>query len=218
MVLLKVGSGKSFACLNLPLKMNYLAHAYLSFNNPPVLVGNMISDFVKGKKQFDYPNPIQKGIQLHRAIDTFTDNHAATHKLKEFFRPQYRLYSGAFTDIVYDYFLANDTREFPEEAALKIFTENTFTLLDTGTEWFGEKFGLMFPYMKTQNWLYNYRTEWGIQKSFEGMRKRAAHIEETKTAFTIFCNNKNEMEKYYNEFFPSVKSFAAHTLAHLMST
>ncbi len=35
--------------------MNYLAHAYLSFNDPDVLAGNMISDFVKGKKKFDYP-------------------------------------------------------------------------------------------------------------------------------------------------------------------
>ena len=33
--------------------MNYLAHAYLSFNDPEILVGNMISDFVKGKKKAD---------------------------------------------------------------------------------------------------------------------------------------------------------------------
>ncbi len=62
--------------------MNYLAHAYLSFNMPDILVGNMISDFIKGKKQFDYPLPVQKGIRLHRAIDTFTDTHAATQELK----------------------------------------------------------------------------------------------------------------------------------------
>ncbi len=51
--------------------MNYLAHAYLSFHDPEVLVGNMISDFVKGKKQYDYPDGIQKGIRLHRIIDLF---------------------------------------------------------------------------------------------------------------------------------------------------
>ncbi|KAF0239868.1 MAG: hypothetical protein FD183_1294 [Chitinophagaceae bacterium] len=50
--------------------MNYLAHAYLSFNEPSILLGNMISDYVKGKKQYDYPLLIQKGIHLHRAIDT----------------------------------------------------------------------------------------------------------------------------------------------------
>jgi acyl carrier protein phosphodiesterase len=34
--------------------MNYLAHAYLSFNEPEILTGNMISDFVKGKKKFEF--------------------------------------------------------------------------------------------------------------------------------------------------------------------
>ena len=48
--------------------MNLLAHAYLSFNNPPVLVGNMISDYVKGKKKFLYDPAIQKGIELHRVV------------------------------------------------------------------------------------------------------------------------------------------------------
>ena len=86
--------------------MNYLAHAYLSFNEPAILVGNMISDFIKGKKQFDYPGPIQKGIRLHRDIDNFTDTHPVTQQLKSYFRPAYRLYSGAFSDVVYDHFLA----------------------------------------------------------------------------------------------------------------
>ena len=196
--------------------MNYLAHAYLSFNNPPVLLGNMISDFVKGKKQFDYPAAIQTGIQLHRAIDTFTDTHAATQQLKEFFKPQYRLYAGAFADIVYDYFLANDHNEFVNEEALKLFTENAYTSLDADREWFGEKFGQMFPYLKTQNWLYNYRLDWGIQKSFEGMRRRAAYLPETAIAFSIFCNHKKEMQQQYDTFFPDVKNFAAHTLAQLL--
>lgn len=196
--------------------MNYLAHAYLSFNNPPVLLGNMISDFVKGKKQFDYPAAIQTGIQLHRAIDTFTDTHAATQQLKEFFKPQYRLYAGAFADIVYDYFLANDHNEFVNEEALKLFTENAYASLDADREWFGEKFGQMYPYLKTQNWLYNYRLDWGIQKSFEGMRRRAAYLPETAIAFSIFCNQKKEMQQQYDTFFPDVKNFAAYTLAQLL--
>ena len=46
--------------------MNYLAHAYLSFDDAEILTGNIISDFVKGKKKFDYPSRIQAGIKLHR--------------------------------------------------------------------------------------------------------------------------------------------------------
>src|SRR5690349_9308251 len=88
--------------------MNYLGHAYLSFNSPPILVGNMISDFVKGAGKFSFSGNIQKGITLHRQIDDFTDSHPATKEAMKIFRPQYRLYSGPIMDILYDYFLAND--------------------------------------------------------------------------------------------------------------
>ena len=108
--------------------MNYLAHAYLSFNKPDILAGNMISDYIKGKKQFDYPLPVQKGIKLHRAIDNFTDTHAATQELKSFFRPQYRLYSGAFADVVYDHFLANDTYEDNNKVTRPIYNSLGLTL------------------------------------------------------------------------------------------
>jgi acyl carrier protein phosphodiesterase len=51
--------------------MNYLAHAFLSYNEPMILVGNMISDFVKGRQKFGYAVSVQKGMMLHRAIDSF---------------------------------------------------------------------------------------------------------------------------------------------------
>ena len=99
--------------------MNYLAHAYLSFNKPAILTGNMISDFVKGKTKYNYPAEIQKGIQLHRLIDAFTDFHPATAKAKKIFHAQYRLYSGAFVDVVYDHFLACDSIQYHRHTQLQ---------------------------------------------------------------------------------------------------
>ena len=93
--------------------VNYLAHAYLSFGIPDVVVGNLISDFIKGKKQLEYPDSIRKGITLHRAIDTFTDTHPVTRHAKSYFRAVYGLYSGALVDVAYDHFLANDPGVFP---------------------------------------------------------------------------------------------------------
>src|SRR4051812_26110944 len=83
--------------------MNFLAHAYLSFGRADILTGNLISDFVKGKAQYTYPEQIQKGIRLHRAIDTFTDTHDATKEAMHFFKTPYRLYSGPIVDILYDH-------------------------------------------------------------------------------------------------------------------
>lgn len=193
---------------NFILIMNYLAHAYLSFNNPSLLVGNMISDYIKGKKQFDYPSAIQKGIKLHRQIDTFTDTHEATKALKSFFRPQYRLYSGAFADVVYDHFLANDTGEFKNEEALNNFALNSYKTLDAYVDLFPPPFAKMFPYMKTHNWLYNYRYTWAIEKSLAGVAHRAVYLNESSIAFNIFNKNYTNMQDCYNAFFPDLKKFA----------
>ena len=168
----------------------------------------MISDFVKGKKQFDYPPRIQQGIRLHRAIDSFTDSHESTKLIKEAFRPAYRLYAGAFTDVVYDYFLANDENEFATHEHLLDFTKHTFALLHLRKQWLGDRFGSMFPYMEAQNWLFNYKYHWGIEKSFEGLKRRSLYINETQTAFEIFLRHEEGFKAAYDRFFGSVKNYA----------
>src|SRR5256885_6637721 len=187
--------------------MNYLAHAYLSFNQPEILVGNMISDFVKGKKQFDFPEQIHKGIMLHRSIDTFTDEHEITKQAKKFFKPAVGLYAGAFVDVVYDHFLACDTTEFKDEGLLH-FSLSVYKTLSSYAHILPEKFALMFPYMKRDNWLYNYRTLNGAETSFAGLAHRAKYLETADAAFDCLKNNYDELRQYYYVFFPAVKNFA----------
>jgi len=187
--------------------MNYLAHAYLSFNNADVLVGNMISDFIKGKKRFDFSGHIQNGIMLHRSIDAFTDEHIATKQAKQFFKPVVGLYAGAFIDVVYDHFLANDKTQFDDEGLLK-FSSSVYTTLENYKNILPEKFAYMLPYMRSENWLYNYRTLNGTGKSFGGLMRRAKYLDNNNLPFERFQKNYNELNHYYNVFFPDVKQFA----------
>jgi acyl carrier protein phosphodiesterase len=187
--------------------MNYLAHAYLSFNNPDILVGNMISDFVKGKKQFDFPPSIQQGIQLHRAIDSFTDLHPATKEAKLLLKPAVGAYAGAFMDIVYDHFLALDANEL-SEPAWKEFAALTYQQLFARETFLPDKFARMLPYMASQNWLFNYRYPEGIEKSFGGLVRRAAYLEDHRAVFDLFIEHYNELGIHYKKFFPDVKKYA----------
>jgi acyl carrier protein phosphodiesterase len=195
--------------------MNYLAHAYLSFNQPEILVGNMISDFVKGKKKFDYADIIQKGITLHRAIDEFTDVHNATKQAKSFFKKDYGLYAGAFVDVVYDHFLANDANEFTKET-LKKFSLHVYQQLSVYEEYFPEKFKRMFYYMQADDWLYNYQFKQNIYKSFGGLVRRALYMHDHQTAYNIFENNYAELKLCYETFFPLVKNFAFEKMNSLL--
>lgn len=198
--------------------MNYLAHAYLSFEQPGILTGNMISDFVKGKKKYAYPELVQKGIHLHRQIDEFTDFHPVTADAKKIFRPHYRLYSGAFIDVVYDHFLACDMPQYAGLGGLENFTTKVYAALEKDFELFPQTFQRMFGYMKTQNWLYNYRLKDGIEKSFGGLVYRAAYLTESAVAFRLFNQNYDELKGYYEEFFPELKKFAGSTLSNLLAT
>ena len=196
--------------------MNYLAHAYLSYNVPHILVGNMISDFVKGAQKYVYVVSVQQGMELHRAIDSFTDDHPATAKAKKIFRPHYRLYSAPIMDILYDHFLANDEDEFPAGALLP-FSNQVYATLEQEAVHLPEHFVPVLMYMKTENWLYNYRTREGIQKSIRGLVRRATFIHDSTKAVELFNTHYDELNQYYHEFFPDVKQMAKEKLAQLLA-
>jgi acyl carrier protein phosphodiesterase len=194
--------------------MNYLAHAYLSFTDPDILAGNMISDFIKGKKKFDYPERIQMGITLHRKIDEYTDTHPATRHAKQFLKIPAGLYAGSFVDIIYDHFLANDPYEF-EEGTLAVFTQKTYLQLESYEKWFPEKFQKFFYYMRTQNWLLHYGSTQGIHNSFLGLCRRAKYMEDAEPVYEAFIKHYEELKMAYEFFFPHVKTFAFNELLYL---
>lgn len=196
--------------------MNYLAHAYLSFGHPQILVGNMISDFVKGKSQYEYERKIGMGIRLHRSIDAFTDSHPATAAAKEFFRPAYRLYSGAIVDVLYDHFLANDTDCFADEAQLYRFSQEVYQTLAGSKAVLPLRFQQLLPYMQSQNWLYHYKDREGIAKSLQGLVRRAAYLSDAETAFLLFEKHFNELQACYDNFIEDVKSFTKEQVAQLL--
>lgn len=187
--------------------MNFLAHAYLSFNHPEILVGNMISDFVKGKKKFDYSQGVQHGIFLHRRIDTFTDSHEATKEAAKFLKPEVGLYAGAFADVAYDHFLANDLNEFTDDS-LQQYATKTYSTLTEYYHVLPAPFQSLLPFMQSQNWLYNYKSIEGTKRSFEGVVRRARYLNSSTGVFDLFKKHYNSLQMCYNAFFPFVKEFA----------
>jgi acyl carrier protein phosphodiesterase len=195
--------------------MNYLGHAYLSFNSPQILVGNMVSDFVKGAGKFSFSGSIQNGITLHRQIDNFTDSHPATKEAMQIFRPQYRLYSGPITDVLYDHFLANDPTLF-DDASLKEFSNRTYRHLEDYSSHLPIRFLQMFTYMKAEDWLYHYKYPEGIRKTLYGLARRASYIRECETAYRLFLEHHSYLNDCYRKFFEDVKQFAKQKFEELV--
>ena len=196
----------ALSILNAEYKINFLAHSYLSFSEEQ-LVGNMIADFVKNRDVARLPESIQKGIKLHRAIDTFTDAHPLIHEAKAPFRPLVRLYSGAFVDVAFDYFLANDTTE-NSQREWQEHSQRVYAVLRRYEEFLPEVFKKVLDKMQQDDWLYNYRNEWGIEYSFRNVVNKAQFLDKTTNVFPVFLANKDFLREKYEIFFPEIKSFA----------
>jgi len=175
----------------------------------------MISDFVKGKDKLGFNGNIQKGIALHRHIDDFTDSHPATKKAMEVFKPHYRLYSAPIMDILYDHFLANDESLFNDETLLQ-FSNNIYRQLEDNSIHLPNRFLHMFTYMRTENWLYNYKYPEGMRKSLHGLARRATYIQESDTAYRLFLEYHSYLNECYQKFFPDVKQFAKQKFEELV--
>ncbi|HRP90146.1 MAG TPA: ACP phosphodiesterase [Edaphocola sp.] len=193
--------------------MNFLGHAFLSFHQPETLVGNMIGDFIKGNEALHkLPEQIQKGVMLHRNIDTFTDSHPAITRSKTYFREDYRLYAGAFVDGMLDHFLANDPKCFESESKLLEFSQNVYQTVKEYQEVLPEKFLKVIERMSEDNWLFHYRTLKGTKKLFEGIVYRAKYLEtNADSAFNTLVVNYYMLNQCYYEFIddviPFVKNF-----------
>ncbi len=172
--------------------MNFLAHIYLSGDDTQLQLGNFIADAIKGKKYLTYPEGIQKGILVHRAIDSYTDTHPIVRQSISRLFPKYRHYSGVIVDILYDHYLAANWTNY-SETPLEDYCSNFYKLLEDNYELLPKKVQEFLPYMIRDNWLLSYATIPGIAKILDQMNHRTKNV--SKMSFAVV-----ELETYYSEF------------------
>lgn len=179
--------------------MNFLAHIYLSGENDIIKVSNFMADSVKGNDYLDYEGDFQKGILLHRAINSFTDANETYRKSKHRLHDNYGHYSGVIMDVLYDYFLAKNWSHF-STIPLHDFVSNFYKKLLENFEFLPEKTKKLVPYLIEQNWLETYQTIDGIERILWQMSHRIKFRYDLSKAV-------NELRLYYSEFESEFFSF-----------
>ncbi|WP_296699079.1 ACP phosphodiesterase [Algoriphagus sp.] len=197
--------------------MNYLAHAYLSFHQEEILVGNFIGDFVKGKMMDRFPEGIQQGIKLHRAIDKFTDSHPLVRAGQTYLRPKFGHYSTVITDIYFDYFLGKNWNKYSNQP-LESFVDSVYEQVSKYEAYFPDRFGNLFYWMKKDNWLYHYSTIRGIQMSLTGLSKRTKFNSKMEVAHLALLEREAEFEIIFFAFFEDLRTFAKQKLEEIQLT
>ncbi len=188
--------------------MNFLAHIFLSGNDEELLIGNFIADYVKGSKKNDYPGRIREGIELHRAIDDYTDHHPITLQSKKRLYPIHHKYSGVLVDVFYDHFLAKNFDEF-SPLPLTVFTENCYAKLVKNNSIFPQTVRDFLPFMIERNWLLNYASIEGIDRTLIGIGKRRPFENKFHLAKNDLLANYSAFEEEFLLFFPQLINFAS---------
>jgi len=188
--------------------MNHLAHLYLSQTNVDLMVGNFIADRVKGKDFLNYSEGVQKGIEMHRAIDTFTDEHAVVMKSKKRLFPVYHKYAAVIVDMFYDHILAKNWQEY-SPIPLKLFAQNTYKVLQARVGEMPKASQRILFYMSTGDWLTAYATEEGMNRALGGLASRAKFDSKMEYASIDLMRDYALYEEEFTAFFKELVAFSA---------
>lgn len=187
--------------------MNFLAHIYLSFGDDEITIGNFIADSIRGNKYKHLPDRIQKGILLHREIDTYTDAHPITRISSKRLHQNYSHYSRVIVDIFYDHFLAKNWKQY-SDTPLDIYVDKFYDLLEDNITILPDGTKRMIPYMISDNWLLNYAKMEGIGRVLNGMNRRTNNKSKMNFAILDLEENYEAFELEFTDFFNELVVFS----------
>lgn len=170
------------------------------------MVGNFIADAIKGNSYLKFEAEIQKGILLHREIDTFTDQHDIVKQSKRRLNLRYNHFKGIIIDIFYDHFLAKNWSQF-SAIPLELYSTEVYKILQKRTEIYPSKINQLLHYMTFENWLLNYQYTDEIKKVLTRMSYRTKYQSYMDLAEEDLLLHYDDFEKDFMSFFKEIILF-----------
>jgi len=192
--------------------MNFLAHVFLSGNNTPLAIGNLIADRIKGNQVKELPSEIQKGVYLHREIDEFTDKHPIFKECVRELFPKYRHYSRVLVDMYFDHFLAVNWQRY-HPVPLAEFSEEFYDKLEVESTQFSDSIQKFIRALIQYNWFDEYRTLEGLRKILSQMERRTKFPSNLAAATEDLRQKYPYFEGRFFEFMIELISFTKNKLA-----
>lgn len=185
--------------------MNFVAHQFLTFGNQSLQIGNLLGEIVKGNQFMNYETEIQKGILLHRSIDSFTDSHEIVKRSSSYFHNTQHKFSPIIIDVIYDYFLIKHWNDF-SEIPFENFKTNCYQLFEDKYPSFPKKLQEIIFYLLKYDWFENYSTIEGVQKTLKGVGSRTKFKNNLHQIIPEFEQNYSKLENDFQHFFPQLQS------------
>jgi len=191
--------------------MNFLAHIFLSGDDDDLKFGNFIGDWIKGKKFKKYSSAVQKGIILHRHIDSYTDSHPIVHKSIVRLRPAYGKYAGVAVDILYDHFLAANWSDYLSESLESYINKFHKLILNRFVKLPKKARRFAYPFIGNKR-LLCYKDLHCIEDVFNKMAIYTSMPDNAEQAMPIINNFYDLFKKEFESFFSEVQIYVSKLL------
>ncbi|MGO4893010.1 ACP phosphodiesterase [Flavobacterium sp. W21_SRS_FM6] len=197
--------------------MNYIAHIHIANHTQTSLLGNFLGDFVKGSSLIHLPRELAIGVQLHRKVDSFTDNHELVKNLRKMFPSELRRVAGIIIDITFDYLLMQQwdglTLQTKEQVLTRFYHQlSVFDGIDT------HHFKRLSHSLVTDRWLLEYQQADTCLRAMKSIERRLNNkIIFADTAYVFFLANLPEFETTFTAFYPELLIHGVHYSQQLRS-
>lgn len=168
------------------------------------MVGNFIADTIKGHVSDKLPAGIKLGIQIHRAIDDYTDSHPVVLESRKILYPYFGKYAAVVQDVYYDHFLAVHWNNYREDK-LTEFVPQVYKTLNEEKEWMNDKARRILHFMELHDWLTNYAHLHGIDRALKGLSHRATFESNMENGIPPLVENYDTLDRHFIAFFPQLE-------------
>ncbi|MBJ6750358.1 acyl carrier protein phosphodiesterase [Geomonas anaerohicana] len=185
--------------------MNYLFHLYLSGDDPAILTGNFMGDFVKGPLAGRFPERLRRGLALHRRIDSFAQGHPAFTASRLRIAPEFGLYRGILVDLYYDHFLAGAWRQWHDEP-LPVYLGRVRKIVEGNRDLLPERLQRLVPVI-FEDMIPSYLTTDGIADALQRMSRRVPRANPLAGGGRELTRNYLALQEDFLQFLPEVHRY-----------
>lgn len=166
-----------------------------------------MGDFVKGRLNGHFPSGIERGIVLHRRIDSFTGQNRHFLRSKRRLDASFGHYRGVLVDIFYDHFLAVHWDEFAA-VPLQPFLSGVRRIVREYEEILPERLSRIVPVIFAEL-LPSYLEVKGIDLALQRMSHRIARPNRLGEGGVELRRNYDGLCEDFREFLPELQEFVS---------
>ncbi|NIP13397.1 MAG: DUF479 domain-containing protein [Pseudomonadales bacterium] len=192
--------------------MNFLAHCLIAAQStdpeePDLVVGGFLGDFVKGPIGSELPPGLALGVRLHRRIDAFSNEHPGIQASCNRFPGPLRRLAPVLVDIIADHCLAKHWTVFCHEP-IEAFTARAYGQITSQEHRLPEHGHRFLEYMREKDLLAGYAQFETMDRALRSVTRRLDREHLNTEMLSVTRANLADLEADFLAYFPDLVAHA----------